>query len=634
MILCLTERQEKYMSRYIADFETTVYAGQTSTEVWAAAIVEIGSPMVTVLHSLDEFLAYVLTSDEVEPDSVIYFHNLKFDGSFILDYLLKDERFKDITDAQFKPKELKGIDFNYYNYMISAMGQWYSINVQYNGKHIEFRDSLKLLPFSVKAIGKGFKTEHQKLDMEYEGKRYAGCTITPEEEEYIKNDVLVVKEALEYMFDDGEDGMTIGSCCMKEYKEVSTFDTHDWKNLFPDLTKINCPFGGFANADEYIRKAYKGGWCYVKKGCEGKIYTTKGTTCDVNSLYPSVMHSMSGNVYPTGKPVWFQNEIPERAKEVNAKGVQKFVYFVRFMCRFKLKKGKLPTVQIKGDRFYSGNEWLETSDYYNNGKYYGYYRDYEGNYKKIMPILTMTDKDFKLFLEQYDVTDMKILDGCYFRAVSGIFDTYIDKWAKVKMESTGAMRQLAKLFLNNLYGKFGTNSDSSYKVFYLGEDGLVHSKIIFENNKKTGYVAVAACITANARNFTIRAAQKNYGNFIYADTDSIHCICEPDDIVGAPEDPVKFCHWKYETCWDEAVFARQKTYIEHVTHDNREPIDPYYNIKCAGMGKDAQKNLNKWLEDGTKTMTDFKSGLLVPGSLKAKRIDGGVVLVSNDFVIK
>ena len=31
---------------------------------------------------------------------------------------------------------------------------------------------------------------------------------------------------------------------------------------------------------------------------------------------------------------------------------------------------------------------------------------------------------------------------------------------------------------------------------------------------------------------------------------------------------------------------------------------------------------------------DFKSGLLVPGSLKAKRIDGGVVLVNNDFVIK
>ena len=63
------------MSRYVADFETTVYEGQTSTEVWAAAIVEIGSSMVTVLHSIEEFINYVLTSDEVEADSIIYFDN-------------------------------------------------------------------------------------------------------------------------------------------------------------------------------------------------------------------------------------------------------------------------------------------------------------------------------------------------------------------------------------------------------------------------------------------------------------------------------------------------------------------------------------------------------------------------------
>lgn len=632
--ISMMKEQVRYMSRYIADFETTVYEGQTSTEVWAAAIAEIGSPMVTVLHSLDEFLTYVLTSDEIENDSIIYFHNLKFDGSFILDYLLKDERFKDVTEAQFKSKDLKSIDYNYFNYMISAMGQWYSMNVQYNGKHIEFRDSLKLLPFSVNAIGKGFKTKHQKLDMEYEGKRYAGCKITPEEEEYIKNDVLVVDEALEYMFDDGEDGMTIGSCCMKEYKEVSTFDVHDWNNLFPDLTKISCPFGCFANADEYIRKAYKGGWCYVKKGCEGKIYRTKGTTCDVNSLYPSVMHSMSGNVYPTGKPIWFQNKIPEKAKEVNAKGRKKFVYFVRFTCNFKLKKGMLPTVQIKGSTWYTYNEWLESSDIIMDGKHIKYMQDYDGTYKLLKPELTMSDVDFQLFLEHYDVYDLQILDGCYFKAMFGLFDLYIDKWAEIKMKSKGAMRQLAKLFLNNLYGKFGTNSDSSYKVFYIGEDGLVHSKIVWEKNKKTGYVAVAACITANARNFTIRAAQKNYDNFIYADTDSIHCICGPDDIVGVPEDPVKFCHWKYETCWDEAVFLRQKTYIEHVTHENREPVIAYNNVKCAGMGKKAQEDLDKKLATGVYSYKDFKSGLKISGSLKAKRIDGGVVLVSNDFVIK
>lgn len=618
------------MNKYIADFETTVYEGQKDTEVWAAAIVQLGTEDVTLMHSIAEFIDYILT---LENEDIVYFHNLKFDGSFILDYLLKDGKFKDVTEGQFSRKELSVIDYNCFCYMISAMGQWYSITIMYEGKMIEIRDSLKLLPFSVKAIGKGFKTKHQKLEMEYEGKRYAGCTITDEEAEYIKNDVLVVKEALEATFEKGNDGMTIGSCCMKEYKEVSAFDAHDWKNLFPDLTKISCPFGSFANADEYIRKSYKGGWCYVKKGCEGVHYNQQGTTCDVNSLYPSVMHSMSGNVYPIGKPRWFQGNIPEKLNETVA-GRNKYVYFVRFTCKFHLKKNMLPTVQIKGSRFYSGNEWLETSDYVRDGKSYEYYKDYDGNYKKVKPELTMTDVDFKLFLLHYDVEDLQILDGCYFTASIGLFDQYIDKWAAVKKTSTGAMRQLAKLYLNNLYGKFGTNSDSSYKVFFIGEDGLVHSKIVFEHNKKTGYVAVAACITANARCFTITAAQANYDNFIYADTDSIHCICGPDEIKDAPEDPVEFCHWKYETCWDEAKFLRQKTYIEHVTHDNREPIEPYYNIKCAGMGKNAQDKLKGWLDDGSKTLEDFTTGLAVPGSLKAKRIDGGVVLVDNTFVIK
>ena len=52
------------------------------------------------------------------------------------------------------------------------------------------------------------------------------------------------------------------------------------------------------------------------------------------------------------------------------------------------------------------------------------------------------------------------------------------------------------------------------------------------------------------------------------------------------------------------------------------------------MGKNAQEDLDKKLATGVYSYKDFKSGLKISGSLKAKRIDGGVVLVSNDFVIK
>ena len=237
-----------------------------------------------------------------------------------------------------------------------------------------------------------------------------------------------------------------------------------------------------------------------------------------------------------------------------------------------------------------------------------------------------------LLNDHYDLIDCEILDGCYFRCASGFFDNYINKWAEIKQKETGAKRTLAKLFLNNLYGKLASSTDSSYKVLDLDNDNILKSQIVEENEKKAGYIPIGSAITSYARNFTIRCAQKNYKHFIYADTDSIHCLCPPDDIIGAPEHPTKFLHWKYESCWDKAIFVRQKTYIEHQTHDNREKCEPFYNIKCAGMGKNAKEILNNKLESGELTLKDFKSGLEIPHNLKAMGIDGGVVL--RDCVYK
>ena len=55
--------------------------------------------------------------------------------------------------------------------------------------------------------------------------------------------------------------------------------------------------------------------------------------------------------------------------------------------------------------------------------------------------------DWILFNEHYDLFDLEILDGCYFNTMIGIFDDYINKYMEIKMNSKGAMRTLAKLFL-------------------------------------------------------------------------------------------------------------------------------------------------------------------------------------------
>ena len=172
---------------FMGDFETTVYSGQVNTEVWASAIVEIGTEDVAVFHSIDETFNYLVSLDS---DIIIYFHNLKFDGSYWLSYLMVDLGWKqaahlpapDESTADFEWIPQKLMRNKTFTYSVSDMGQWYRIIIKVNDRFIEIRDSLKLLPFKVSRIGEAFKTQHRKLDMEYKGFRYAGCNITEEEQ--------------------------------------------------------------------------------------------------------------------------------------------------------------------------------------------------------------------------------------------------------------------------------------------------------------------------------------------------------------------------------------------------------------------------------------------------------------------
>lgn len=650
------KNKKQNVRKFMCDFETTVYEGQTSTEVWASASVEFYTENVNIFHSINEQFQYFKS---LNCDIIAYYHNLKFDGNFWLSYLLTELKYEQaihyLNDEQTQAEfiSIKDMKNKTFRYTISDMGQWYTLTIKVNNHIIELRDSLKLLPFSVKQIGKSFKTKHQKLDMEYVGYRYAGCNITDEEKQYIANDVLVVKEALEQLFNDGHDKLTIGSCCMEEYKK--TTGAYDYKDLFPPLDEVTLDKNifGSSNADEYIRHSYRGGWCYLVKGKENKI-RHNGTTGDVNSLYPSMMHSQSGNHFPIGKPYfWSGNIIPNEAI-----GENKY-YFIRIKTRFYIKENKLPFIQIKGNHLYKGTESLSTSDILNkDGTYNRYYKDKNGNIHDSAVIMTVTMTDYKLMLKHYELVDFEILDGCWFYSDIGIFDNYINHYAEIKMNSKGAKRTEAKLFLNNLYGKLASSSNSSFKVAYVKEDESIGFYIVPANNKKVGHIATGSAITSYARNFTITAAQKNYygvdkPGFIYADTDSIHCDLPADKIKGITVDSVKFCCWKLESSWDTAIFTRQKTYIEHITHNDLIPVDePYNDIKCAGMPQKCKDLFNKSMQgyevnesdnytqselkflETKRDYSDFKVGLCVPGKLLPKRIKGGVLLVDTTYEMR
>lgn len=655
----------------MADFETTVYENQQSTEVWAAAIVELYTEDVKIFHSINEWFDYVTT---IEGNPIIYFHNLKFDGEFILSFLMHNgftQAFQKgklgLADGDFIQKRF--MRSHTFRYSISNRGQWYSITIKVGKKVIEIRDSLKLLPLSVRKIGQSFGTKHHKLDMEYVGYRYAGCEITDEEQKYIANDVLVVKEALEIMFSEGHTKTTIGSCCLAEYKRINYFDNKEqWLKKFPNLYEIEMPkYFQYPSIGDYIRSSYRGGWCYLVTGKENHLYS-QGTTADVNSLYPSMMHSESGNRYPIGEPqFWIGNYIPDIAKDKH------HYFFIRIKTEFNLKHGKLPCIQIKNDLCYDSTKWLTTSDIYDRktGEYKNMRLDASnGIIRPTYVILTLTQTDFYLIQEHYNLYNSEILDGCYFEAVTGIFDEYINKYREIKMNSKGAKREVAKLFLNNLYGKMASNTDSSFKYAEMQEDGSIHYIDVIQHDKEPGYIPIGSAITSYARNFTIRAAQANYHGvnkpgFIYADTDSIHCNLPPEQLVGIKVHDSAFCCWKLEAQWDRGLFVRQKTYLERVIAENLIPIDsPYINLKCAGMPEkckqlfllsieeDMQDKLKdgdfrneileeygelglEFLEGNQNTLSDFKVGLIIPtGKLLPKHINGGIVLVDSPYKVR
>ena len=678
------------ITNFVGDLETTVEKDtrkQTHTEEWASGICQLYTEDAHIFGSLEDTLNWLLrraNKETTRQHYIIFYHNVKFDSGFWIDWLLKHGFRWGFADAENRVfKELYDLSFNEMSCVISDKGLWYKVSICYGGHIFELIDSLKLLPFELRKIGKDFKTKHQKLEMDYKDtddhKHYRNCPITKDEMQYLKNDLYVLKEALEFMFDQGHNKLTIGSCAMANYKGFIGKQT--WDLLFPNMShtildKCYFPqelhFKGITdseemqklyNVDTYLRKSYRGGWVYVKEDRVGE--QGKGVTADVNSLYPSVMHSSARNDYykdhlnwyPIGWPTFWQGNIPDEAYQNNR------YFFVRIKCRFRLKQNYLPWIQIKGSPFYSPTECLKDSrrNYYSRERGEWYKNEFDSDEEKQETVtLTLTCLDYDLFKTHYEVLDEEVLDGCYFETVTGIFDDYIDYWAEIKKTSKGAMRQLAKLMLNNLYGKFSTSPDSSYKIPVLNDKGIVTLENVYARDKETVYIPIGSAITSYAKRFTIQAAQKNFERFCYADTDSIHCIGTADELIDVPVHPTEFNHWKIEATWDKAYFVRQKTYIEHVVEEDLVPInDPYYNIKCAGMpehckelfaagltGTDFdEKAKEKLTEDEKKflydkdgnlkprTLDDFNVGLCIPGKLMPRRVDGGIVLTETEFTM-
>lgn len=612
---------------YVSNFDT--YSKDNKANIGLVGLGEIGVDGFKYFRTLSNMID-LLVKNSGQP--IVYFNNLKYYGRYIVEYLLSvgyTQAYNTTGERIFNKswKTKKEMENNSFRYLVATDGTWYNIIIKSGNKEIEIRNLDNILPMTLSEICEGFEI-----------KQY------PKTNDILKNmehKIEVLKNIVQILIEENLTELTIGKCCMKIFKDTMLFGS-DLKTLMPDLTLINIDreMYGSETADEYIRNSYHGGWCYVAEDRKNKIIHN-GVTLDVNSLYASMMHSKSGNKYPLGLPKFWTGDIPQEALADNK------YYFVRISTRFRLKENHLPFIQIKDSMLYDPSEMLKTSDIYDRktGRYVScYMRNDELIQCKVILTLTMTD--YELLKKHYDLYDTEVLDGCYFFSQAGIFDNYIDKFMKIKKESTGAKRQIAKLLLNNLTGKLASSRNSSYKIAVENNGSLIYIPIK-EEGKKAGYIPCGSAITSYSRNFTITAAQTNYDTFCYSDTDSLHCDTEVEEIIGVEIDKSELCKWKVENTWDKAIFIRQKAYIEHSYTDNG-----YENtIKCAGLPENCKALLSMSL-DGIfpndlseyneneinfllqkRDYTDFKIGLTIPSKKMPKKINGGIVYEDTDFTI-
>ena len=486
-------------------------------------------------------------------------------------------------------------------------------------RKVTLKDSYKLASFPLKTIAKNFLDYEMPKDaIDHNIIRPKGYILTDEELPYLYDDIIVLKEFIKLTVLEGIDvkegyrvhfkNLTIASQSMNEYKELiyehyvndDFYNIKAFKESFEELLNYNKYLKSqgrkevkidkdklfevvfpklHPNIDCFLRQSYYGGITYKNSDLLNQLEGQKlhGIVYDVNSLYPSVMRTQ---LLPYGKPKFFTGKY-----DLQSIGIKEeyplYIQQVRVPI-FKIKHNKMPNVQIRESiRF-------KSTDYQKDNSYI----DQFGNKQYEECIFTFTNVQLERFLDTYDIPmGIEYLDGYMFKGSYGLFDNYIDTFMELKKSGAGAVRTTAKLFLNSLYGKFGTNPCREERLINF-EDDLFSTTNKNENGEYLEYLTdcvylpVASFITSYAREVLLSAVNNVWDRFLYCDTDSIHILGTEEPQI--PIHDKELGHWKFEGEFIDAKYIGAKRYAELIKTDNAA----HWGIKCCGVSGEIIKDLD------------------------------------------
>ena len=423
---------------------------------------------------------------------IIFVHNLAFEFQYLKTVL----DFEEVV-ARVSRKVMKATLLNY---------------------NIEFRCTLILSNQSLKSLGENYELNHEKKDgdLDYSKFRHSLTPLTEKELVYCEYDCLVVydyilKELQEYERVDNIPLTSTGHV-RRELKELVQTD-YEYKrkvrkaiNTDPHIYNllIQAFMGGYTHAN----------WLYTDEVLENV------DSYDFTSSYPYVMVS---HKYPSSE---FRKCYLDKAEDM----ISSFAYLL--VVRFNNIESKYFNNIIsfsKCRNIYGGK--------FDNGRVIG----------ATSLELTLTDVDFKLILEAYNIESYEILESYYSnynylpkQFINFILDKYVIKTQYKNVDDKKDVYNREKAKFNALYGMSVTNTiradvkynnDSKEWVEIPLTNEEIEKKLKSDKAKAFLSFAYGVWVTAYARNNLLKNLLALDDKVIYSDTDSLKLVSGYDKKV-------------------------------------------------------------------------------------------------------
>lgn len=555
----------------------------------------------------------------------LYAHNCGYDMKpIIINYIeqygnnVKQQEFYTLQKYDRFEKTRKELKYQYngkskvmkpFEYDITMKdGVFYKLTLMSETTTINFYDTYKLVPYSLKKCCSDFLGLNLGKDgLDYEKIRKPEDELTNEEKIYIYDDVFGLSYLVKAL---KIDGLTLSGKTFKFTKLTNSGQSlHDYKiMLLHDFLEKKPPFDDkevYSQVENYLllktkfyqkdllkdedemakmvflglyptesyfqdaweRQSYFGGLCTVHKENVAKYSKRKnreGRVYDVNSLYPSRMKDC---LLPYGRGNYCEKPYEEMSKNYK----KQYPLYIQEITVYSLdvKKNKMSWLQIKDNPKFNGVE-VQPNNIVDG--------------ERVTIKLRLTNVLLDLLFECYDVTSYELGGHIAFKGAYNLFKTYIDFWSEIKTTQKGAGRNLAKLRLNGLYGKFGMSgiNEITYVDAIEGKFEVVHThnEIVSE----TVYLPIATFITSYAKEKLVKAINSNYKTFMYCDTDSIHLYGH--NVKGIEIHETKFGAWANEMIFNDFKYLGAKRYAEKDINTNK------WEIKCCGLTDNIMKQVD------------------------------------------